>query len=87
MRNPWKVTTFVLAILLAVVVGSGSLGVSAVSAGPQPHMKAALDSLDAALRDLEKASSDKGGHRANAMALTKQAIKETKKGIEFDNKH
>lgn len=86
MRNPWKLTTLFLAIVLAVVVGRGA-GVSTVAADPQPHMKAALDSLDAALRDLEKASSDKGGHRANAMALTKQAIKETKKGIDFDNHH
>jgi hypothetical protein len=86
MRNPWKLTTLFLAIVLAVVVGRGA-GVSTVAADPQPHMKAALDSLEAGLSDLEKATADKGGHRAKAISLTKQAIGETKKGISFDNKH
>jgi hypothetical protein len=87
MRNPWKLTSFVLASLLAVVVSGSSIGVGVVAADPQPNMKAALGNLEAALGDLEKATPDKGGHRAKAMSLTKQAIAETKKGVAFDNKH
>jgi hypothetical protein len=48
----------------------------------QPHMQAALDFLRNARSDLERATSDKGGHRVNAIKLVDQAIDETKKGIE-----
>ena len=56
-------------------------------AEPQPHMRAALGSLETALNQLEKASADKGGHRVKAMELIKGAIVEVKLGIDFDNKH
>jgi len=56
-------------------------------AEPQPHMKAALKSLEEAKVQLEKATADKGGHRVKAIALINSAIEETKKGIEFDDKH
>ena len=45
-------------------------------------MQAALDSLRSAQTNLEKAIADKGGHRAKAMDLVKQAIDEVKLGIE-----
>jgi hypothetical protein len=48
----------------------------------QPHMQAALEFLRNAKSDLERATSDKGGHRVNAIKLVDQAIDETKKGIE-----
>ena len=48
----------------------------------QPHMQAALDYLRNAKSDLERATTDKGGHRVNAIKLVDQAIDETKKGIE-----
>jgi len=48
----------------------------------QPHMQAALDYLRNAKSDLERATSDKGGHRVSAIKLVDQAIDETKKGIE-----
>ena len=48
----------------------------------QPHMQAALDFLRNAKSDLERATSDKGGHRVNAIKLVDQAIDETKKGID-----
>jgi len=48
----------------------------------QPHMQAALDFLRNAKSDLERATSDKGGHRVNAIKLVDQAIDETKKGME-----
>ena len=48
----------------------------------QPHMQAALEFLRNAKSDLERATTDKGGHRVNAIKLVDQAIDETKKGIE-----
>jgi len=50
-------------------------------------MQAALQSLEAAHRSLEAATADKGGHRVKAIALTKEAIEEVKKGIAFDDTH
>jgi len=48
----------------------------------QPHMQSALDSLRNAKRELDQATSDKGGHRAKAIDLVKEAIAEVKAGIE-----
>ncbi len=48
----------------------------------QPHMQAALDALDSARDNFDKANADKGGHRANAIALVRDAIAEVKAGIE-----
>ena len=51
--------------------------------GPdQPHMQNALNALENAKDSLEKATTDKGGHRAKALDYVKDAIKEVKKGIE-----
>jgi hypothetical protein len=82
MRNPWKLTSFALATALAAATL-----VPSVTAEPQPKMREALDSLRSAQRALEQASHDKGGHRAKALGLTKQAIDEVQAGIKFDNKH
>jgi len=51
------------------------------AAPDQPHMQAALDALRSAQTNLDKATADKGGHRAKAMDLVKQAIDEVKLGI------
>ena len=48
----------------------------------QPHMQAALAALESAKNNLERATSDKGGHRANALGLVKDAISQVKKGID-----
>jgi len=50
-------------------------------------MRMALDNLQAAKAQLESATSDKGGHRMKALALTNEAIEQVKKGIAFDNKN
>jgi len=53
------------------------------SAAPdQPHMTAALAALESGKNNLDHATSDKGGHRANAIDIIKDAIDEVKKGIE-----
>ena len=83
MRNPWKVSTLVLAAVLGAV-GAGMI--RDAYADPQPNMKAALASLEAAKASLEKATADKGGHRVKAIGHVKDAISETQKGIDADNK-
>ena len=55
---------------------------AASSAAPdQPHMRAALDRLQEAKRNLESATADKGGHRAKAIELVNKAIEEVRQGI------
>jgi len=48
----------------------------------QPHMQSALNSLESAKDDLNRATTDKGGHRNKAIGYVKDAISEVKKGIE-----
>ena len=84
MRNPWKLTTLALAAATTLAVGTQ---IRLAGADPQPNMRAAITSLEAALGSLQKASPDKGGHRVKAIDLTKQAIEEVKEGIKFDNNH
>ncbi len=48
----------------------------------QPHMQAALDALQSARNNLDKANADKGGHRANAIQLVNDAIAEVRAGIQ-----
>jgi hypothetical protein len=82
--NPWKVSTIVLAGGLALALGTSFVREASAD---QPNMKAALSQLEAALGSLQKATADKGGHRVKAIDLTKQAIAETKAGIDYDRKH
>jgi hypothetical protein len=66
-------------------------GVGTVLAGAakadQPHMEAAMGSLQTALKELQDAQADKGGHRATAIKLVKQAIVETQSGIDWAKAH
>ena len=48
----------------------------------QPHMTAALAALESARNNLDHATPDKGGHRARAIDIIKDAIGEVNKGIE-----
>ena len=48
----------------------------------QPHMTTALAALESAKNNLDRATADKGGHRAKAIDYVKDAISEVKKGIE-----
>ena len=64
------------------------VGVMALSAlagqrveAQQPHMQAAKDKLQEALKHLEQASGDKGGHRVAAIKAAKDALDHVEKGI------
>ena len=52
-----------------------------VSAADQLNMRAALDYLKSAQKNLQRATADKGGHRANALNLVAQAIAEVNRVI------
>ena len=52
----------------------------------QPHMEAALVSLEQAKASLQKADDNKGGHRVKAIKAVEAAIAEVKVGIEFAKK-
>lgn len=68
-----------IAVLAAALAGGYAAGVSSAD---QPNMQAALDNLDAARTDLDRATHNKGGHRAEALRLVNLAIAEVKAGIE-----
>jgi hypothetical protein len=52
------------------------------AAADQPNMRAALEHLKSAQKNLQRATADKGGHRANALNLVAQAIAEVNRGID-----
>jgi hypothetical protein len=74
-------------LLLALVVLLVMVVPKQIAAERQPHMRAALQALRVAERHLEQAALDKGGHRAKALALAREAIREVQKGIEFGTTH
>ena len=53
----------------------------------QTHMQAALDALKQAEQHLQEAKHDKGGHRAKALALTRDAIKHVELGMKAGDKN
>lgn len=53
----------------------------------QPHMHSALEALRNAKRELDEATSDKGGHRVRALRLVNQAIGEVERGVRYDRHH
>ena len=73
---------FVLAVIVSLVAGI-LIGCAPPVRADQPHMQAALDSLVNAEHELSAAEQDKGGHRAAALRSTREAIEETRRGIEF----
>ncbi len=78
---------------MAVVAVGGAIAAGVVGASATPaaayqgNMERALSSLFNALASLREASSNKGGHRVNAMNLIQQAITEVQSGIEFADEH
>ncbi|HZS40474.1 MAG TPA: hypothetical protein VFF06_26765 [Polyangia bacterium] len=53
----------------------------------QPHMGNAIVALREARRQLREAKHDKGGYRAQGLALIQQAIVQLREGINFANTH
>lgn len=80
-----------LKTLAALPLGGAVLslfgGTASAAAIDQPHMDAALDALQTAKRELDKATPDKGGHRNRAQNLVDKAIAEVQKGIRYDRRN
>ena len=70
----WSVAALSL-FLLGLVSGRALAG--------QPHMKNALDALNMAQTELQKAEDNKGGHRVKALNLVNQARAEVQAGIQY----
>ncbi len=81
----WKMGTFALVLALAAGIAGASLK-SVMADEKQPHMRKALLLLQEAKDQLEKASHDKGGHRAKALEHVREAIEHVRKGIAFDER-
>jgi hypothetical protein len=62
-------------------------GVIAAATPDQPFMQAARGDLQTAKRELQRATANKGGHRAKALSLVNQAIAQVNQGINFDRRH
>lgn len=60
---------------------------SSAFAEKQPQMHAAINSLENALTHMQAAEDDKGGHKAKAIRLVKEALAELRAGVKFDNTH
>ncbi len=86
MKDPWKISTLVLAGAVALVAGC-TVDVRSPEGGGQPHMEKALQFLREAHQQLQAAAHNKGGHRAAAEQATAEAIHQTEEGIRFANQH
>jgi hypothetical protein len=76
-----------LALALASALFGSLVTGTALEAAYQPNMVSARQSLRQALTYLNQATPDKGGHRANAINFTQQAITEVNRGIRYANNH
>ena len=74
--------------VIAASAGAGTMYLTAGEAGAeaQPHMRAALGSLQSARGQLQAATADKGGHRPRGWGLVIAAIEGVHGGIAFDNR-
>jgi hypothetical protein len=76
-----------LAVTLTAFAGIGAGLYSGYSLANQPRMQSALDHLQAAESELQAADNDKGGHRKNALDLTRRAINQVRQGMQYDRKN
>lgn len=72
---------FVVAVLTFVGASAVAYSAGSSSAAAQPHMESALGYLHQALQELNAATSDKGGHRNQAVKAVEEAINQTKAGM------
>jgi hypothetical protein len=75
-----KLRSGVFALLFALCFAAIGAGTALAT---QTYMVNARTDLRSALTNLETANSNKGGHRANAINLVKQALNEVNLGIEY----
>ncbi len=76
-----------IALVAVTAAFSSLLTGTAVAQYYQENMVNARNALQNGINWLNKASNDKGGHKANAINLTQQAIREINLGINYANYH
>lgn len=67
---------------IACLVAGTVIGASLAYAN-QPHMVNALELLRSARAELERSTTNKGGHRERAIGAVDRAIQETREGIAY----
>lgn len=84
-----KLIARILAVALIMALFSLPVGVSAATDNDdqQPHMQAALQALRQAEQQLKEAAHNKDGHRAEALKLTGDAIRQVEMGIKAGAKN
>jgi hypothetical protein len=70
-------------VLLAIMLGA----VAANAAPDQPRMREAREHLVAARAALQRANSNKGGHRVKAIGYVNDAIAQVDRGMSFDRRN
>lgn len=75
-----------LRVAFAVLVLTAAFVAGQLTAA-QPQMGAALRNLKEARENLNRATADKGGHRARALELVNEAIDQVEKGMAYDRRH
>ncbi len=71
------------AALILVSASFGSVLTGIAVAQPQVNMVNARNSIQQAIGYLNQANANKGGHRANAINLCRQAIREINLGMRY----
>jgi len=74
-------------LAVTVIVMLLVVGTVGICAADEPHMRAALEHLREARKQLEKAVPNKEGHREKAIELIDRAIEQVKAGMEFSEHH
>jgi ribose/xylose/arabinose/galactoside ABC-type transport system permease subunit len=67
----------VTCLVVGAVIGAS------IAYANQPHMVSALELLQSARGELQRATANKGGHRERAIGAVDRAIQETREGIAF----
>lgn len=68
----------------AAAAASPAASPAGMPAEPHPEIRAALDALQNARNHLAHGAHDFGGHRAQALNLTDQAIRECRAALRYD---
>ena len=74
------IRTALIAGGFAATLGTGIFVGQAIAG--QPHMEAALGSLQTARSELQMATANKGGHRVKAIADIDDAIEQVRRGMD-----
>jgi len=64
------------------LIAGAAIGAS-IAFAAQPHMSSALELLQSARTELQRATPNKGGHRERAIGAVDRAIQETREGISY----